>query len=117
MANRRSFSLEFKRQVVQELLSGESTPAQLCRRYNIGPSLLYHWKRQFVRGKFENEPTEEAALKDRVEKLERLVGKLTLENDFLKKGLQSSLNQSPRNGRSSPDGKLSSRLFGMDAGL
>ena len=85
MANQRSFSLEFKRQVVQELLSGECTPAQLCRRHNIGASLLYHWKRQFVRGKFENEPTEEAGLKDRVEKLERLVGKLTLENEFLKK--------------------------------
>lgn len=117
MANRRSFSLEFKRQVVQELLSGESTPAQLCRRHNIGSSLLYHWKRQYSRGKFENEPTEEAGLKDRVEKLERLVGKLTLENEFLKKGLQSSLNQSPRNGRLSPDGKASSRLSGRDAGL
>ena len=84
MRSQRSFSLEFKRQVVQELLSGESSPAQLCRRHNIGPSLLYHWKRQYSRGKFENEPTEEAALKDRVEKLERLVGKLTLENEFLK---------------------------------
>ena len=108
MANQRSFSLEFKRQVVQELLSGECTPAQLCRRHNIGASLLYHWKRQYSRGKFENEPTEEAGLKDRVEKLERLGGKLTLENEFLKKGLQSSLKQSQRKGRSSQNGKPSS---------
>jgi hypothetical protein len=42
MANQRSFSVEFKKQVIQELLSGESTPAQLCRRHNIGASLLYH---------------------------------------------------------------------------
>ncbi len=117
MANQRSYSLEFKRHIVQELLSGESTPAQLCRRHNIGSSLLYHWKRQYSRGKFENEPTEEAGLKDRVEKLEQLVGKLTLENEFLKKGLQSSLNQSQRNGRSSPDGAPSSRISGRDAGL
>ena len=88
MRNLRSFSIEFKRQVIQELLSGESSPAQLCRRHNIGSSLIYHWKRQYSRGKFDNEPTEEAALKDRVEKLERLVGKFTLENEFLKKGLQ-----------------------------
>ncbi len=40
---------------------------------------------------FNNEPTEEGALKDRIEKLERLVGKLTPENEFLKKGLQHSL--------------------------
>jgi len=58
MRSQRGFSLEFKRQVVQELLSGESSPAQLCRRHNIGSSLLYHWKRQYSWGKFENEPTE-----------------------------------------------------------
>ena len=100
MRNQRSFSVEFKRQVVEELLSGESRPAQLSRRYNIGSSLLYHWKRQYSKGKFNNEPTEEGALRDRIEKLERLVGKLTLENEFLKKGLQHSINQSPRNGKS-----------------
>jgi transposase-like protein len=117
MRNQRSFSLEFKRQVVQELLSCESSPAQLCRRHNIGSSLLYHWKRQYSRGKFENEPTEEAALKDRVEKLERLVGRLTLENEFLKKGLQSSLNHRRINGKSSQGGDASSRASGKDAGL
>jgi transposase len=117
MRSQRSFSLEFKRQVVQELLSGESSPAQLCRRHNIGSSLLYHWKRQYSRGKFENEPTEEAALKDRVEKLERLVGKLTLENEFLKRGLWSSLNQMSRNGKSLRAGDASSRASGKDAGL
>jgi len=108
MRNQRHFNIEFKRQVVQDLLSGESSPAQLCRRYNISSSLLYHWKKQYSRGKFSNEPTEEAALKDRVEKLERLVGKLTLENEFLKKGLQSSLAQPRRNGRSSSSGGRSS---------
>ena len=117
MKSQRSFSLEFKRQVVQELLSGESSPAQLCRRHNISSSLLYHWKRQYSRGKFENEPTEEAALKDRVEKLERLVGKLTLENEFLKRGLWSSLNQVSRNGKSLRAGDASSRASGKDAGL
>ena len=112
MRNQRSFSVEFKRQVIQELLSEESRPAQLCRRYNISSSLLYHWKKQYSRGKFNNEPTEEAALKDRVEKLERLVGKLTLENEFLKKGLQSSLSQPRRNGKSSLGGSTSSVLSG-----
>jgi len=108
MRNQRRFSIEFKSQVINDLLSGESSPAQLCRRYNISSSLLYHWKKQYSLGKFNNEPTEEAALKDRVEKLERLVGKLTLENEFLKKGLQSSLAQPRRNGRSSPNGGRSS---------
>ena len=110
MRNQRSFSLEFKRRVVEELMSGESRPAQLCRRHNISPSLLYHWKRQYSRGKFSNEPTEEDALKDRVEKLERLVGRLTLENEFLKKGLQNSISQAGRNGKSSRGGDTSSAV-------
>ena len=109
MRNQRSFSIEFKRQVVEELLSGQS-PAQLCRRYNIGPSLLYHWKKQYGRGKFNNEPTAEAGLKDRVEQLERLVGKLTLENEFLKKGLQYNLSRSHRNGKSSVVSRISSDI-------
>lgn len=105
--SKKFFSVEFKRQVVEELISGESRPAQLCRRHCIAPSLLYHWKRQYSRGKFNNEPTEEGALRDRVEKLERLVGKLTLENELLKRGLQHSLSQCQRNGRSSGYGDVS----------
>ncbi|MEK7354781.1 MAG: transposase [Chloroflexota bacterium] len=112
MRNQRSFSLEFKRQVIEELLSGASRPAQLCRRYDISPSLLYHWKRQYRRGKFNNEPTSEAGLRDRVEKLERLVGRLTLENEFLKRGLQNSLSQPERNGKPWHNGGISSAVSG-----
>jgi len=112
MRNQRNFSLEFKRQIVEELLSGESRPAQLCRRYNISSSILYHWKKQYSRGKFDNEPAGEAALKDRIEKLERLVGRLTLENEFLKRGLKNSLSQSSRNGKSSHSGDASSAVSG-----
>ncbi len=115
MKNLRNFSLEFKRQVVEELLGGETSAAQLCRRHNISSSLLYHWKKQYSLGKFNNEPTQEAALKDRIEKLERLVGKLTLENEFLKKGLQHSLSQPPRNGKSFASGNTSSAASGKDA--
>ena len=115
MINRRTFSQEFKRQVVEELLSGESSAAQLCRRYTICRGLLYHWREQYARGKFNNEPTAEGALKDRIEKLERLVGRLTLENEFLKKGLEHSLSQSQRNGKSSAAGSTSSAVSGRDA--
>jgi transposase-like protein len=116
MRKQRTFSQEFKRQVVEELLSGESHPAQLCRRHNISSSLLYHWKKQYSRGKYDNEPTAEAALKDRIEQMERLVGRLTLENEFLKKGLQNTLNQSERNGKFSANGNTSRAASGKDAG-
>lgn len=101
MRNQRNFSLEFKRQVVEEFLSGESGAAQLCRKYNICPGLLYPWKDMYSRGRLNNKPTQEGALQDRIDKLERLVGKLTLENEVLKKAFQNSLSRSPRAGKSS----------------
>ena len=75
MRNQRTFSLDFKRQVVEELLSGVSTAAQLCRRHQLSSSLLSHWKRQYAKGAYDNEPTKEAALEERVRQLEQLLGK------------------------------------------
>ncbi len=60
-------------------MSGESEPVYLCHRHNICISLLYHWKEQYSQGKFNNESTEEGALRDRIERLERLVGDLSPE--------------------------------------
>jgi transposase len=117
MRKQRNFSVEFKRQVVEELLSGISRPAQLCRRYNISSSVLYNWKMQYSRGKFNNEPTQEAALQDRVEKLERLVGRLTLENEFLKRGLQNSISQAGRRGNSLPGMNTYSEVSAEDVSL
>ena len=43
------------------------------------------------------------------------MGRLTLENEFLKKGLQHNFNQSRRNGNSSANGNVSSAVSGKDA--
>ena len=114
MRQQRNFSIEFKRQVVEELISGVSRPAQLCRRYDIVPSLLNHWKKQYELGRFDNEPLKEAALQDRIEKLERLVGKLTLENEFLKKAYQHKLSQQVKNGKLSNNTDANSKLSAKD---
>lgn len=98
----RRFSNEFKRQVVEELLSGISSSAQLCRRHNISSGLLYHWKKQYAKGGFGNEPTQEAAQAERICQLEQMVGKLALENEFLKKALQNSLKLSDKRESSLP---------------
>ena len=107
MQERRNFTTEFKRQVVEELLCGVSRPAQLCRRHNIAVSLLYHWKKQYSLGKLNNEPVKEAAMRDKIEKLERMVGKLAMENEFLKKALQN--NVSHHNGKGNSSGPIINR--------
>jgi len=58
----------------------------------------------YSRGRFNSEPTQEGALRDQIDKL---VGKLTLENEVLKKAFQNSLSRSPRNGRASGFGDAS----------
>ncbi len=57
MKHCRAFAVELKRQPVEELLSGMSTPAQLIRRHEKSSGLLYHWKEQYAKGRFNNEPS------------------------------------------------------------
>ena len=45
---RRSFSAEFKAQVVLEVLSGRKSAVEAGREYNLKADLLSHWKSQFV---------------------------------------------------------------------
>jgi transposase len=101
MKQRRRFTVDFKRQVVEELLSGFSSPAQIIRCHDISSGLLYHWKEQYARGRFDNPPNRETALEERVRQLEQLVGRLTLENEFLKKAVQRSLAPQKKSGGSS----------------
>ena len=103
MKERRSFSPEFKRRVVEEYLSRVSTPAQIIRKHNISWKLLYSWKTRYGLGKLGNEPRYNLAFEERIKELERMVGRLTMDNEFLKKSLSSSLEQTRRKENSSPD--------------
>ena len=102
MRDKRSFTPEFKRRVVEELLSGINTPAQIIRKYNISSGLVHHWKKRYALGKFENEPRHDLALKERIKELERMVGRLTMDNDLLKKALQKTVEQTRRKESSLP---------------
>ncbi len=93
---RRRFTQDFKRSIVEQLLSETAGPAELCRRYNISSGQLYTWKRQYANGQLDPEPSREAELESRVRELERLLGKVTLENEFLKKAVRNSLKQAQK---------------------
>jgi len=102
MRKQRKFSTDFKRQVVEEYLSGISTAAQLCRRHSLSSGLLYHWRKQYVKNSFDADSAKEAALEERIGQLEQALGKAHLENEFLKKALHQSYDQSRKKGNSLP---------------
>lgn len=86
---RRNFSAEFKAKVVLEIISGRKSAAEVCREYNLKPDLVSHWKNQFLAKAAQ--VFESGADLDpqqvRIEELERLAGKLSLELEVTKKAL------------------------------
>ena len=98
----RRFTQGLKRSVVEQLLSETVGPAELCRRYNISSGQLYTWKRQYADGKLNAEPSREAELAARVRELECLLGKVTLENEFLKKAVKNNLKRPEKKESSLP---------------
>jgi transposase-like protein len=89
---RRKFSKDFKLDTVMEGIRGEKSIAQICRERNITDSLYYKWRDIFI----ENA---EEIFEDRIAELERMVGRLTMENDILKKAKSWLGTAARRNGR------------------
>ena len=84
---RRSFPADLKAQVVLQLLTGAASPAELCRKHNLKPQLLSHWKDAAVERMHMlfDVNDETALLHVRIAELEQLVGRQTLEIEILKK--------------------------------
>ena len=88
MAKRRTFTPEFKAEVVLEALCGQTSQAELCRKHNISDVQLSKWKRQLLENAatlFEPNDKQNQASQQRITQLEQLVDKLTLELDIQKK--------------------------------
>jgi len=93
MSRGRTFSREFKLAAVQDVVSGDKRPAQVCREHGIGEGLLLRWRREVAeRGDAAFGPLEATstlALERKVAELERFCGQLALENAALKRGLST----------------------------
>ena len=91
MTQRRTFTAEFKTQLVLDLLSGAHSAAELCRQHQLNPQVLARWKTEFLERAplvFEQD-RKRSAEQERIAELERLVGRLTMELDSAKKSLGS----------------------------
>lgn len=99
---RRKFTREIKLAAVEELIRGSSSTAQICRKYEIADGQLYYWKKLYEQGKLGLEATKEWQLEQKVAELERMVGRLAMENDLLKKARAKFLEQAMRKESSLP---------------
>jgi transposase len=100
---RRSFPADFKAKLVVELLTGAASQAELCRKHNLKPQLLSHWKAvvlERLHTLFQEDPQ---AGQDhvRITDLEQLVGRQAYELEILKKASRLLAGPAPSNGRSS----------------
>ena len=85
---RRTFTPEFKAQVVLETLRGESSQAEVCRRHNLSDEQLSKWKQQVVENLasvFDSTDKHSKEATERIAQLEQLVGRLTLSLEIQKK--------------------------------
>jgi transposase-like protein len=87
MSKYRSFSPEFKAQVVLQVLTGNKSAAEVCREHQIKDSVFYRWKAEFLQQAprvfvANDHPVQ---YEQRIAELEQLVGQLTLKLEIAKK--------------------------------
>src|SRR5688572_24706081 len=92
MGRHRSHSVEFKRQVAQEFLGGETLHG-LAKRHDISRNLIRIWVDKYEAGAFDEDAQAADLIQEyaaRIAALERLVGRQALELEFLKGALRSA---------------------------
>lgn len=103
---RRTYSSQFKYETVMEGLRGEKSISTLCRERDITESLYYKWRDQFLAQApaiFTDKRQDSAASDEqqaRIADLERMVGKLTMQVEILKKAEDWLSRNSRKNGSS-----------------
>jgi transposase-like protein len=92
MRTRRRFTSEFKARIAVEALRGDKTVQEIAAQHKVHPNQVSTWKRQAIDGLsavFSNGADHERQDHEtEVRDLHAKIGQLTVERDFLAKGLK-----------------------------
>lgn len=90
---RKTYSNEFKARVALESLQRDTTIEQIRQKFNVHTTQINTWTKQLkhnVSAIFDNPKRRAAPEPDEsVDELRKMIGKLAMENDILKKALES----------------------------
>lgn len=90
-AKRKQYTSNFKAKVVLEALKEKETLAELSKRLAVHPTMIGKWKQDFLSraaSVFEKPSETEPEEKIDPDQLYAKIGRLELENEFLKKSLK-----------------------------
>jgi len=90
MKKNRSYTEEFKREVLEMATSKEISIAQLARDLDITPSLIYKWRERYRLDENSGElkPSAEREAEAEIRRLKRELSIVKQERDILKKAIQ-----------------------------
>src|ERR1700687_3015482 len=92
MSKQRSHSVEFKRQVAQEFIAGETLHG-LSKRHDISRQLIRVWVQKYEAGALDEDAQAADLIQEyeaKIAALERMVGRQALEIEFLKGALKNA---------------------------